>query len=203
MLLHLLAAAGLLALLTIVPGPDMAVVTRRAMIGGRPDALRAAAGVVTGLTVWGSLTVLGLTALLATSPTAYLAMKILGVAYLAFLGVQVFRSPGGQTRSAASTSPHGKPFVTGLTANLLNPKIAVFYSAMLPTLAPTSLDAPWGLALLVLIHAALTLGWLSGYAYALTRARAVFERPRVSRALDRVTGVVLIGFALRLATDHA
>jgi threonine/homoserine/homoserine lactone efflux protein len=202
MLLHLLAAAGVLALLTIVPGPDMAVVTRRALVGGRPDASRAAAGVVAGLIVWGSLAVLGLTALLAASPTAYLVVRVLGVAYLAFLGVQAFRSTGGRTSSAPSTTAQGKPFVTGLTANLLNPKIAVFYSALLPTLAPPSIGAPWGLAMLVLIHAALTLIWLSGYVYVLTRARTLFERPRVRRALDRVTGVVLIGFAVRLATDH-
>lgn len=203
MLLHLLAAAGLLALLTVVPGPDMLVVTRRALVGGRPDALRAAAGVVAGLMVWGSLAVLGLTALLAASPTAYLVVKVLGVAYLAFLGVQAFRSTGRHPSAAPSTPAQGKPFVAGLTANLVNPKIAVFYSALLPTLAPPSLGAPWGLALLVLIHAALTLGWLSGFAYLLTRARRLFERPRVRRALDRVTGVVLIGFAVRLATEHA
>lgn len=96
----------------------------------------------------------------------------------------------------------GRPFVTGLAANLLNPKIALFYSALLPTLAPPSMDAPWGLGMLVLIHVALTLGWLAWYAYALTRARTLFQRPVVRRALDRVTGVVLIGFAVRLATDH-
>jgi threonine/homoserine/homoserine lactone efflux protein len=201
MLLQLLAASGVLALLTIVPGPDMAVVTRRALVGGRPAALRAAAGVVAGLIAWGGLAVLGLTALLAASPAAYLVVKILGVAYLAFLGVQACRSTGRHTRSTASTTAHGKPFLTGLATNLVNPKIAVFYSALLPTLAPPSLEAPWGLALLVLIHAALTLGRLSGYAFLL--ARTLFERPRVRRALDRVTGVVLIGFAVRLATEPA
>jgi threonine/homoserine/homoserine lactone efflux protein len=203
MFLHLLAAAGLLALLSIVPGPDMAVVTRRALVGGRRDALRASAGIVAGLVVWGSLAVLGLTALLAASPTAYLLVKFLGVAYLAFLGVQALRNAGHRTTAALPTTARGRPFVTGLTTNLVNPKIAVFYSALLPTLAPPSLPAPWGLALLVLIHAALTWGWLSGYAYLLTRARTLFERTRVRRALDRVTGVVLIGFAVRLATEPA
>lgn len=90
---HLLTAAGLLALLTIVPGPDMAVVTRRALVGGRSDAFRTAAGVVAGLAVWGSLAVLGLTALLAASPTAYLVVKVLGVAYLAWWGCKRSGAP--------------------------------------------------------------------------------------------------------------
>jgi threonine/homoserine/homoserine lactone efflux protein len=72
---------------------------------------------------------------------------------------------------------------------------------LLPTLAPAALGVS-GLAILVLVHAALTLGWLTGYALVLDRARSVFERPRVRRTLDRLTGVVLVGFAVRLATDH-
>ena len=74
------AAAGVLALLTIIPGPDMAVVTRRALVGGPADALRTGAGIVCGLLVWGSLAVLGLTALLIAFPTPYLVLKLAGVA---------------------------------------------------------------------------------------------------------------------------
>lgn len=204
MALHLLAAAGVLALLTIAPGPDMAVVTRRSLVGGRRDALRAALGVVCGLLVWGTLTVLGLAALLAASPTAYLLVKVVGVAYLVFLGVQALRrgKDQDQDQTSATAPARGRPFVTGLTANLLNPKIAVFYTALPPTLAPHGSGA-WGLAALVSIHAGLTLAWLSGYAYALHRARAFFERPGVRRALDRFTGVVLFAFAVRLATEQS
>ncbi|MER7332870.1 MULTISPECIES: LysE family translocator [unclassified Micromonospora] len=202
MVLHLLAAAGVLGLLTLVPGPDMAVVTRRALVGGRSEALRAGVGVVCGLLVWGSLAVLGLTALLTASPGAYLVVKVVGVAYLLFLGFQALRRGKDDSAVASAAPTKGRPFLTGLATNLLNPKIAVFYTALLPTLAPPSLGA-WGLGALVLIHAVLTLGWLSGYAYALNRARALLERPRVRRALDRVTGVVLIAFAVRLATERA
>jgi threonine/homoserine/homoserine lactone efflux protein len=205
MLPSLLAAAGVLALLTIVPGPDMAVVTRRALVGGRADGLRAALGVVLGLLLWGTLAVLGLTALLAASPTAYLVVKALGVVYLVFLAVQALRAGARRPAptGAAAGVVGGRPFLTGLTTNLLNPKIAVFYTALLPTLAPASLPGAAGLGALVALHAVLSLGWLSGYAYVLTRARTVLERPRVRRALDLLTGVVLIGFAVRLAADRA
>ncbi len=202
MVLQWLAAAGVLGLLTLAPGPDMAVVTRRSLVGGRGDALCAAVGVACGLLLWGTLAVLGLTALLTASREAYLVVKVVGVGYLIYLGVQALR--GGKDHSlVATTAPvRGRPFVTGLATNLLNPKIAVFYTALLPTLAPPSSGA-WGLGALVLLHAGLTLGWLSGYAYALDRARAFFQKPRVRRTLDRFTGIVLLAFAVRLATEHS
>ncbi len=202
MVLHLLAAAGVLGLLTLAPGPDMAVVTRRSLVAGRGDALRAAMGVVCGLLVWGSLAVLGLTALLTASPKAYLLVKVIGVGYLIFLGVQALRGGKDHDPMATTAPVRGRPFLTGLATNLLNPKIAVFYTALLPTLAPPASGA-WGLGTLVLIHAGLTLTWLSGYAYALDRARAFFQRPGVRRTLDRFTGIVLFAFAIRLATEQS
>lgn len=202
MALELLTAAGVLALLTIAPGPDMAVVTRRSLVGGRADAFRAALGIVCGLLVWGGLSVLGLTALLVAFPAAFLVVKLVGVAYLAWLGVQALRGVQQHGDPDAPGAVRGGPFVTGLATNLLNPKIALFYTALLPTLAPPSLGV-WGLAVLVLIHAVLSLAWLTGYAYALHRARGFFERPRVRRTLDRLTGIVLLGFAVRLATEEA
>lgn len=201
-LLQLLTAAGVLALLTLVPGPDMAVVTRRALVAGRADALRAAAGVVLGLMVWGSLAVLGLTALLAASPAAYTVVKTLGVLYLLWLGLQALRARGHGTE-VAEVPLRGRPLLTGLTTNLLNPKIAVFYTALLPTLAPPSLPGGWALAVLVLVHGALTLAWLGACAHVLARTRAVAGRPALRRALDRVTGVALLAFAVRLAASSA
>ncbi|GAB2728142.1 LysE family translocator [Nocardioides pakistanensis] len=202
-LFQLSAAAAVLALLTVVPGPDLAVVTRRALVGGFGDGLRTALGVASGLLVWGALAVLGLTALLASAPTAYLVVKVAGVVYLLFLGVQALAARDREADVENPIPRRDRPFLTGLSTNLLNPKIAIFYTALLPTLAPAAVPAPWSMAVLVGIHALLTVTWFAGFSYALTRARAVFERPRVRRALDRLTGVVLVGFAIRLATDHA
>jgi len=194
----LVAAVGVLALLTVAPGPDMAVVTRTALVSGRGAGLRAGAGIVTGLLLWGALTVVGLSAVLAASPTAYAVLQIAGVAYLLLLGVRALRT-AGHDEGPATGGGARRPFVTGLTTNVLNPKIAIFYAALLPTLAPPG-SGPASLALLVLLHVAITLAWYGGYTYLLERARTVFERPGVRRALDRVTGVTLIGFAVRLAT---
>jgi threonine/homoserine/homoserine lactone efflux protein len=198
------AAAGVLAVLTVVPGPDMAVVTKRAIASGRAEALRTAAGVTTGLLVWGVFTVVGLAAVLAASAEAYFVLKVLGAAYLAFLGVQALwhsRRSAPRTAPEATAAGSGRAYLTGLTTNVLNPKIAVFYTGLLPTLAPDALPTAVGMGLLVLLHAALTLAWLSGYVHLLSRARSVFEQPRVRRLLDRVTGVVLVGFGARVATE--
>ncbi|MFD5325758.1 LysE family translocator [Streptomyces sp. NPDC127092] len=208
MVYELLAAAGVLALLTMVPGPDMAVVTRRAVAAGRGDGLRTVAGITTGLLVWGVLSVAGLAAVLAASATAYTVVKLAGAAYLVFLGAQALlaaRRGRGRTDDAATPSaqlppPAGNPWRTGLVSNVLNPKIAVFYTGLLPSLAPHGLAPHTGMALLVLIHAALTVGWLGAYVLLLTKARAFFARTSVRRAMERITGVVLIGFGVKVAT---
>ncbi|MFE9174445.1 LysE family translocator [Streptomyces kebangsaanensis] len=203
MLTHLAAALGVLGLLTVVPGPDMAVVTRRALLAGPGDALRTVSGIATGLLIWGVLTVAGLAAVLAASPAAYLAAKLLGAGYLVFLGAQALwhdrrAAPAPAGNAARATA--GSPWRTGLVSNVLNPKIAVFYTGLLPTPAPPHLPAAWAMTLLVLLHTALTLAWLSSYVLLLSKAGPVLRQPRIRRALGRTTGVVLIGFGLVAAT---
>ncbi|MFI6371187.1 LysE family translocator [Streptomyces sp. NPDC050546] len=205
MFVQLLAAVGVLAVLTMVPGPDMAVVTKRAVACGWRDGLRTVGGITAGLLVWGVLTVVGLAAVLAASATAYTVVKLVGAAYLVVLGVQSLlgsrkRRAGGQ--GGAAPAPAGNPWRTGLVSNVFNPKIAVFYTGLLPTLAPTGLSPHAGMALLVLLHAGLTVVWLSGYVALLSKARTFFERPAVRRAMDRVTGVVLIGFGVKVAATQ-
>ncbi|WP_069811050.1 LysE family translocator [Streptomyces sp. TP-A0874] len=200
-----LAAAGVLAVLTMVPGPDMAVVTKRAVSSGWQDGLRTIGGITTGLLVWGVLAVAGLAAVLAASATAYTAVKLAGAAYLLFLGVQALvhsRRVRSRPVAPAGAAPAGNPWRTGLVSNVFNPKIAVFYTGLLPTLAPTGLAPHTGMALLVLVHAVLTTVWLGGYVVLLARARALFEKPAVRRAMERVTGFVLIGFGLKVAATQ-
>ncbi|MEW2615575.1 LysE family translocator [Streptomyces sp. NPDC047880] len=205
MLIQFLTAAGVLAVLTMVPGPDMAVVTKRAVASGWQDGLRTAGGITAGLLIWGLLTVVGLAAVLAASATGYTVIKLVGAAYLVLLGVQALlhsRRARARAHDALPGAPAGNPWRTGLVTNVFNPKIAVFYTGLLPTLAPTGLSPHTGMALLVLIHAALTAVWLGGYVMLLAKARVFFQKPAVRRAMDRVTGVVLIGFGLKVATTH-
>ena len=203
MLIQFLTAASVLAVLTVVPGPDMAVVTKRAMSAGWRDGLLTVGGITTGLLVWGVLSVVGLAAVLAASATAYTAVKLAGAAYLVLLGVQaLIHSRRGRAQPADTllAAPAGSPWRTGLISNVFNPKIAVFYTGLLPTLAPPELSPHVGMALLVLIHVMLTAVWLGGYVMLLARAGVFFQKPSVRRVMDRVTGVVLIGFGLKVAT---
>ncbi|MFD8522439.1 LysE family translocator [Streptomyces capillispiralis] len=205
MLLQFMTAVGVLAVLTMVPGPDMAVVTRRAVASGWQDGLRTVGGITAGLLVWGVLAVAGLAAVLAASATAYTVVKLAGAVYLVLLGVQALRQSRrdrAQAPAAAVAPPRGNPWRTGLVSNVLNPKIAVFYTGLLPTLAPAGLPPHTGMALLVLVHTLLTAVWLGGYVLLLSKARAFFEKPAVRQGLDRVTGVVLIGFGLKVATTQ-
>ncbi|MBQ0827851.1 LysE family translocator [Streptomyces tagetis] len=206
MVVEVVAGVGVLALLTVVPGPDMAVVTKRAVAWGWRDGLRTVGGIVCGLLVWGVLTVVGLAAVLAASATAYTVVKLAGAAYLVFLGAQsLLRSRRGRAVPAAvarAGAAKGSPWRTGLVSNVVNPKIAVFYTGLLPTLAPSGMPPQAGMALLVLLHGVLTLLWLGGYVLVLAKARVFFERPAVRRAMERLTGVVLIGFGVKVAASQ-
>jgi threonine/homoserine/homoserine lactone efflux protein len=199
----LLAFTGVVALLTITPGLDMALVSRSAVADGRPAALATTWGIVTGLLVWALASALGVAAVVAASAEVYDLLRIAGAAYLVWLGVQSLRRAGHDP--AAPTTPSGgrRAFRTGLVTNLANPKIAVFYSTVLPTFIAADANVlAWSL-LLAAIHATLSLGWLSAYAWLLTRARAALHRPRVRRALERGTGAVLVGLGVSLALSQA
>ncbi|MDJ1645367.1 LysE family translocator [Streptomyces pakalii] len=205
MLIQFLTAAGVLAMLTVVPGPDMAVVTKRAVSAGWKDGLRTVGGITGGLLVWGVLTVVGLAAVLAASAAAYTVVKLTGAGYLVFLGIQALiysRRDRAQSPDALPAAPVGGPWRTGLVSNVFNPKIAVFYTGLLPTLSPPGMSPHAGMALLVLIHAMLTAVWLGGYVLLLAKARVFFQKPSVRRAMDRITGVVLIGFGLKVAATQ-
>ena len=192
---ELAAFAGVAALLTITPGADMALVTRTALGEGMQPALRTSAGICCGLVAWGALSALGVAALVAASATAFTVLKLAGAAYLVWLGVQTIRGARSERLPAAP----GPAFRRGLVSNLLNPKIAVFY----PTVVPGFVDAGTPLlpAFLTLagVHVAITVVWLSGAAWAVSRAGDVLRRRPVRRALDHVTGGVLVALGARLA----
>jgi len=155
--------------------------------------------------VWGALTVAGLAAILAASAEAYTVVKLVGAAYLVFLGAQaLWHSRRRAVSAAEDVSPRreGRPFVTGLLTNLLNPKIAVFYTGLLPQLVPAGAPVAATMLGLVVVHAVLGVLWLNTFAALLHGARDTLTRPRVRRAMERVTGVVLIGFGVRVATQH-
>ena len=169
---------SVIALLTISPGVDMAVVARSALTGGRGAAFATTLGVMAGLVVWAVASALGVAALLAASQVAYDTLRLAGAAYLVWLGVQSLLAArrGEHQPLAVAGSRSSSPFRQGLLTNLFNPKIAVFYSTFLPQfIAPGDPVLLMSLALAG-VHILMGLVWLSAYAWALDRAAARFQR---------------------------
>ena len=196
------------AVLVLVPGPDFAVVTKNTIVAGPHRGRWSAVGVTTSNAVQGIVAAAGLGAVLVRSQPVFDAVKWAGIAYLGYLGVQALRSArrGEYPPLDAGRDPAGRQatagFRQGFLSNITNPKVLVFYLAVLPQFLGPSASV-LVLAAFALSHALLSLGYLLGLVAALHRVRAVLSRRRVRRALDAATGVALLGFGARLATEQA
>jgi len=192
---HLVAFLGVSLLVIVTPGQDTALTIRNTLLGGRRAGVRTAAGVAAGQATWTLAASAGVVALLRASAPAFTAVRLLGAAYLVYLGLEALLRRGRvEPREGGSSR---RAFRQGLLSNLGNPKMAVFFTSLLPQFG-SSFPA---LVALGLVFCSLTFLWLTGYAWAVGRAGDVLRRPRVRRALDRVTGVVLVAFGLRLAAE--
>lgn len=188
----------------MLPGPDFAITVRWAIAGGRRAGFAAILGIQVGILVWGALAVAGLAALFAASPVAYTVVRLAGAAYLVWMAARLigrsFR-PAAEASGPAVAGSARTAFRQGLVTNLLNPKIAAFYVGVLPALVPPGAPPALTMAALVLCHVVLGVVWLGICVLTVAGGRSVLGRPAVRRWLDRVTGVVLLGFATRLALD--
>lgn len=186
-------------LLTLTPGVDTALVLRTALAEGRAPAVRAALGIAAGCLLWALAVSLGLGALLAASELAFAALKLAGAAYLLWLGLRHLLRPRGTFELEGAGQDRRQAFVRGLTANLLNPKVGIFYVSFLPQFVPRGADLALGSFLLACIHVGLSLGWFALLIGASGAARRAFGRPGAVRWLDRISGLVFVGFGARLA----
>jgi threonine/homoserine/homoserine lactone efflux protein len=197
---QLLPFVGAAILIALTPGADTALVVRNALIAGAAPARRTALGTASGLMVWGAASACGVAAVLNASAEAYTTVKLAGAAYLIWLGIQAIRHAGAHEPADGTRS--GSPFRQGLLCNLLNPKAGVFFTALLPQFVSPQDPALAVSLLLTAIAAATSLMWLTVYATLVPRAGDVLRRQPVRRAIDRVTGTVLIGLGVRLALSR-
>jgi threonine/homoserine/homoserine lactone efflux protein len=193
--------------LVLVPGPDVAVVTRNTLSTGRERGAWTAAGVATAAAVQGVAAAAGLGAVVVRSQPLFEAIRWAGTAYLVHLGVQALRSARVGRYPALDGQEPGQPsqrlagWRQGFLSNTTNPKVLVFYLAVLPQFLGADAGIPT-LLLFALSHAALTLLYLLLLVAGMHRARRLLGRRPVRRALDAVTGVALLGFGVRLATER-
>jgi threonine/homoserine/homoserine lactone efflux protein len=203
------AFVGVAALVIVTPGPDTALTVRNALLGGRACGAATALGVVLGQAVWTVAASVGIAALLVASEPAFVALKLAGAAYLVFLGAQslVHAVRGrGDVQAEGDRSLRGLRPATAMRQGVLNdlgnPKMAVFFTTLLPQFAPS--HGPAFLTLLVfgLLFCAMTFAWLLVYTVVIARAGEVLRRPRIRRTLDAIMGAALVALGLRVATER-
>jgi threonine/homoserine/homoserine lactone efflux protein len=185
----------------VTPGQDTALTIRNTLLGGRSGGIATAAGVVSGQLVWALAASAGLSAVLLASAPLFMAIRIAGAVYLVLLGVQALVAAiRGAHRVDADAAPRRRraPYRQGVLSNLGNPKMAVFFTSLLPQFG-SSFAAMLALGL---VFATLTLVWLSAYAVAVAKATNFLQRSWVRRALDAATGLVLVALGLRVATER-
>jgi threonine/homoserine/homoserine lactone efflux protein len=192
------AFVGISILVIVTPGQDTALTIQNSLLGGRRRGVFTAFGVSVGQAIWALATSVGLAALIVAFEPALVALKLAGAAFLVYLGVQALaRAIRGETSEPRRSRRHS-PFRQGLVSNLGNPKMAVFFTSLLPQFA----DSFVGLLALGLLFCSMTFAWLSAYAVVVANAGDALRRPAIRRVFDAVLGAVLVAFGIRLATDR-
>jgi len=203
-----LAFLGISALVIVTPGQDTVLTIRNTLLGGRQGGTFTATGVALGQATWTLAASAGVTALLLASEPAFSAVRLAGAAFLIYLGAEALVAAirggaahpvePGQAKPLAPTTALRQGFVS----NLGNPKMAVFFTSLLPQFVPAGPGAFVAMLGLGLVFCCMTLAWLALYATLVARAGDVLMRPRIRRALDGVVGTVLVTFGLRLASQQ-
>jgi RhtB (resistance to homoserine/threonine) family protein len=208
-MMTLLAFIGVSIIVIIAPGPDTATTIRGTLLGGRKAGVYTAAGIAIGQLIWALATSMGLTAALTASAPLFLAIKYAGAAYLVFLGIQALREafrPATPELATGDAKQHPlrpwRAFRQGLISDLGNPKMAVFFTSLLPQFVVPGEPAFPALLALGVLFSVMTFGWLTFYALAIDRAGEFLRRPAIRRTVEGVTGAVLMGLGLRIATEH-
>jgi threonine/homoserine/homoserine lactone efflux protein len=197
--------------LIVTPGPDTALVIRNALRSGRRAAAFCSLGTGIGSAVWAVASLLGVAVLLETSAVGFTVFKLLGAAYLGYLGLRAILGSlrgGSPANSSGAAAPERRPLGDraslgqGLLNNLLNPKAGAIFVTVFPQfIAPG--DSPLRLLAMLLAYEAVLLAWLNLYGLVLGRARSSPLGARASRFLERLTGAVMIGLGVRLALERS
>jgi threonine/homoserine/homoserine lactone efflux protein len=206
---------GLIALLTITPGPDMLLVLRNGLRGGSPVAWATGLGCCTGISIHAVAATLGLSALIAASAEAFTVLKIAGAAYLIWLGASAIAATVGSRSDSATrlselarTGGGGEEidrrtaFRQGLLSNLLNPKIAVLFVTLLPQFVAAGEPRVETTAILAATFVAIGLLWMRLFSLAIGPAARLLRRSAVGTWVERVTGALLVGVGVGVALEQ-
>jgi threonine/homoserine/homoserine lactone efflux protein len=187
-------------LVTLTPGPATALIVRSAVRGGHAAAMRTMLGNSTGIATWALLSALGVSALVAASEAAFLALKIAGAIVLVWLGIRTLR--GTRDAHEPRMLSGRSEFRDGLVTAFANPKLAVFFVALFPQFIPAHAAVlPRALVMAALIVAC-DLVWFTLLAWLVVRAKHAIAGSRLARRVEQATGAVMLALAGRLALEH-
>jgi threonine/homoserine/homoserine lactone efflux protein len=194
------------AVAAVIPGPDTFVVLRTALAEGPRAGTWAAGGSATGNLLWGGASALGVAAVLAASATAFSALKLAGAAYLVVIGVQALRAAARGETLASDGGERGDvspavAFRRGLASDMLNVKVGLFWTALVPQFVGADSSALLPVAMAVAM-ASIVFAWLTGYAHVAARLSRTLKRRRSSQAVNGTVGTVLVALGGRLALAH-
>src|SRR2546423_5969944 len=199
---RLVAYFAVSTLLIVTPGPDTALVVRNALRSGSRAASLTALGVAAGSAIWAVASLLGLAVILETSLVAFTVLKIAGAAYLAYLGLRAILGRASNTGHAAPASMSRRTaFAQGVLNNLLTPKAAVIFVAVMPQFIDPG-DPPARFVAMLAGYEAIMLLWLNLYAVVLGRIGRTAGAARARQVFDRAVGVVLVALGVRLAFEE-
>lgn len=195
----------LLSLFVVMsPGIDTALITKRTISDGRKDGYHIALGITTGCLVHTFAAAFGLSAILMQSALAFEIIKYAGAIYLIYLGLTSFiaRKKGENSHIEGSKFPQKKSaFKQGLLSNVLNPKVAIFFITFLPQFVTVGTNTTGQLVLMGAIYSVLSIIWFFVYVFFINYLREWLMSPKVQGIMDKATGLVLIGFGLKIALD--
>lgn len=205
-----LAFLGVSFIVIATPGPDTAITIRNTLLGGRAAGLMTALGIACGQAIWAFATSAGVVTLLTASEPVFLAVRYAGAAYLVFLGIQALREafrPMADDRDTSSPQDHIRlpalsAFRQGIISDLGNPKMAMFFASLLPQFVPAGGAIFSAFLFLGIVFSTLTFAWLALYAALIAKAGDFLRRPKMRRATEGLTGTLLIGLGIRIASEH-
>jgi threonine/homoserine/homoserine lactone efflux protein len=189
--------------IVVSPGPDTVLILRYALTGGRGIGLAAVSGVQLGLLVHITLAVLGISLIIASSPVLFRVVAVAGAAYLAWLGVQSLRGEGGlELKTQGPKATAGRALREAALCNILNPKVILWFLALLPNFVDPGRNVPGQVIALSLVLIAINIAWQAPMALAADGVRRWLGRPEVRRMVNRASGATLIGMAVLMLAQN-
>ncbi|MEH7592351.1 LysE family translocator [Bacillus toyonensis] len=193
--------------LIILPGPDTAMATKNTLVAGKMGGVKTVFGTCVALLIHTLAAVIGLSALIVKSALLFSIFKYVGALYLIYIGIKallaVKNKEGVNTNDVSinNDKEHTSCFRQGFLTNLLNPKIAVFFLTFLPQFLNPSHNTFIQLLVMGLTYLVLTIIWFAFYIFLIDKISAFMKKPKTQRYIQGLTGIVLIGFGIKLALE--